>query len=61
MSLNFEYEELKLMALYNTGSRERLMESLTRDAHLPYSVGDGAAGLDRQHPGQAGRDDRCGV
>ena len=29
MSLNFEYEELKLMALYNTGSRERLMESLT--------------------------------
>lgn len=29
MSLNFEYEELKLMALYNTSSRERLMESLT--------------------------------
>ena len=29
MSMNFEYEELKLMALYNTGSRERLMESLT--------------------------------
>ena len=29
MSLNFEYEELKLMALYNTGSRELLMESLT--------------------------------
>lgn len=29
MSLNFEYEELKLMALYNTGSRERLIESLT--------------------------------
>lgn len=29
MSLNFEYEELKLMVLYNTGSRERLMESLT--------------------------------
>lgn len=29
MSLNFEYEELRLMALYNTGSRERLMESLT--------------------------------
>lgn len=29
MILNFEYEELKLMALYNTGSRERLMESLT--------------------------------
>ena len=29
MSLNFEYEELKLMARYNTGSRERLMESLT--------------------------------
>ena len=29
MSLNFEYEELTLMALYNTGSRERLMESLT--------------------------------
>ena len=29
MSLNFEHEELKLMALYNTGSRERLMESLT--------------------------------
>lgn len=29
MSLNFEYEELKLMALYNTGSRERLMEILT--------------------------------
>ena len=29
MSPNFEYEELKLMALYNTGSRERLMESLT--------------------------------
>lgn len=27
--MNFEYEELKLMALYNTGSRERLMESLT--------------------------------
>lgn len=29
MSLNFEYEELKLMALYNTSSRERLMEILT--------------------------------
>ena len=29
MNLTFEYEELKLMALYNTGSRERLMESLT--------------------------------
>lgn len=29
MILNFEYEELKLMALYNTGSRERLMEILT--------------------------------
>ena len=29
MSLNFESAELKLMALYNTGSRERLMESLT--------------------------------
>ena len=26
---NFTYEEVNLMALYNTGSRERLIESLT--------------------------------
>ena len=26
---NFTYEEINLMALYNTGNRERLMEVLT--------------------------------
>ena len=27
--MNFSYEEINLMALYNTGSRERLIEVLT--------------------------------
>ena len=27
--MNFSYEEIKLMALYNAGSRERLIEVLT--------------------------------
>lgn len=43
MSLNFEYEELKLMALYNTGQPGAADGEPDRDAHLPYSVGDGAA------------------
>ena len=65
---NFTYEEINLMALYNTGNRERLIEVLTEmRSYLTWSeaelrdLTDSTLDNDRQHPGQAGRHDRCRV
>ena len=41
---NFTYEEINLMALYNTGNRERLIEVLTEmRSYLTWSEGQSGA------------------